>query len=582
MTPSSATGRASAAGAAHRRRAADRRPGRELLRAQPALGLAVVLGAAAAACWLAVAVLLAGVVAAVFLGGEGLAAVTGPILLMVALVLLRGGLLWAQEVLAQRAADHAKHRLRERIARKLVELGPLYARGERAGELVYVAGEAVEALDGYFTRYWPARALSAAVPVMVGLLVLALDPWALLILLFAWPILLLLLALIGIRVRDLTERREREVAWLNGHLLDMLQGLPTLKLFGRSADAAETLRAASARQCAATMDVLRVAFQASLVLEWGAVGGTALVAIETSVRVMTGGLPFYHALAVLLLAPEFFLPLRRLSMEYHAGRAGTAAAQRIHALLAQPAPGRRARVAPFPARHDLRLDRVRVVYEGRAALDGCSLEVAQGQAVALVGPTGAGKTTVVNLLLRFVEPAAGRVEVGGVPLGSLDVERWRSLIAWVPQHPSLFCGSIADNIRLARPHATDDEVVVAARAAQAHGFIEALPAGYATQIGEDGARVSGGERQRLALARAFLKDAPLLVLDEPTSHLDAACQASVLESLGRLQEGRTVILIAHYLPATSPVDLVAVMEAGRVVDVVGRRAGATAGAGSAP
>jgi len=469
-----------AATTAHRRRAAERHPWKELLGAPPTLVVAAGLGAAAAACWLAVAVLLARVVAAVFLGRQGLAAVAGPIVLMAALVLLRGGLLWAGEVLAQRAADGAKHRLRERIARKLVELGPVYVKGERAGELVYIVGEAVEALDGYFTRYWPARALSVAVPVMVGLLVLALDPWALLILLFAWPILLLLLALIGIRVRDLTERRERELAWLNGHLLDMLQGLPTLKLFGRSADAAETIRSASARHCSATMDVLRVAFQSSLVLEWGAVGGTALVAIETSVRVMTGGLPFDHALAALLLAPEFFLPLRKLSLEYHAGKAGAAAAQRIQALLDQPVPARRARVAPLPARHDLLLDRVRVVYEGRAALDGCSLEVTQGQVLALGGPTGAGKTTVVNLLLRFVEPASGRVEIGGVPLGDLDPERWRSRIAWVPQHPSLFHGSIADNIRLARAGATDEEVVAAAHAAQAHDFIAALPAGYAS------------------------------------------------------------------------------------------------------
>jgi len=571
-----------AARTAHRLRAAERHPWKELLQAPPALCLAAALGAAAGACWLALAVLLAQVVAAVFLGRQGLAAVTGPILLMAVLVVLRGGLLWAAEVVAQRAANGAKHRLRGRIARKLVELGPLYARGQRAGELVYAAGEAVETLDGYFTRYWPVRALSALVPVMVGLLVLALDPWALLILLFAWPILLLLLALIGIRVKDLTERRERELAWLNGLMLDMLQGLPTLKLFGRSADAVETIRIAGARHGAATLDVLRVAFQASLVLEWGAVGGTALVAIETSVRVMTGGLPFGHALAVLLLAPEFFLPLRKLSLEYHAGRAGAVAAQRIHALLDQPVPARPRRFAPLPERSDLLLDRVRVIYEGRAALEGCSLKVDHGETVALVGPTGSGKTTVANLLLHFVEPAAGRVEVGGIPLGDLDPTQWRSRIAWVPQHPSLFHGSVADNIRLARPRATDREVVAAARAAQAHVFIEGLPAGYDTQIGEDGARLSGGERQRLALARAYLKDAPVLILDEPTSHLDAPCQESVLGSLRRLGAGRTVILIAHHLPATAAVDLVAVMEAGRVVELVAPRVGAMSAVSSVP
>jgi ATP-binding cassette, subfamily C, bacterial CydD len=541
----------------------------------------VLLAAIGAGCWLALCVLLAQVVGGVFLGHQTLAAMEVPLLGMLGLVLVRGGLLWGGEVAAQRAADALKHGLRARIAARLVALGPAYTRGQRAGELVYVAGEAVEALDAYVTRYLPARALSVVVPLLVALLVLFLDPWALAILLFAWPVLLLLLALIGIRVRDLTERRERELAWMNAHFLDMLRGLPTLELFGRSGDAAATIQRVSTRHAAATMDVLRTAFQSSLVLEWGAVGATAMVAIETSVRVMSGGLPFDHALAALLLAPEFFLPLRKLSLEYHAGRAGAAAASRTHALLDLPEPSRGAGGRRLPSRHDLRFEDVCVAYDrgARPALRGFSLEVADGQMVALVGATGAGKSTVAELLLRFVEPDGGGVEVGGTPLPELDPRMWRTRVAWVPQHPTLFHGTVAENIRLARPEASDHEVVAAAEAAQAHQFILDLPGGYGAGVGEGGARLSGGERQRLALARAFLKDAPLLILDEATSHLDEGSQSLVLDALDRLRRGRTVLLIAHRLEVAAAADLVAVMDAGRVVEV---RPPNLAPAGSAP
>ncbi len=528
----------------------------------------MLLSALGAACWLVCAVLLAQMVASVFLHHRTLAAVARPLLLMLGLVLLRGCLLWAGELVAQQGAERVKHRLRERIGVKLASLGPTYTKRERAGELVYVAGEAVEALDGYLTRYWPARTLSVIVPVLVGLLVLALDPWALTVLLFAWPILLVLLGLIGIRVRELTERRERDLAWINGLFLDLLRGLPTLKLFGRSDDAADTIQRVSERYSAATMDMLRTAFQTSLVLEWGAVGATAMVAIETSVRVMSGGLAFDHALAVLLLTPEFFLPLRRLSLEYHAGRAGAAAASRIQALLDEPLPARPAAGGgrALPVRHDLRFQGVRVAYDGRPALAGFTLEVAEGQAVALVGPTGAGKSTVAALLLGFVEPAQGSVEVGGAALSGIAPERWRTRVAFVPQHPALFGGTIAENIRLARPGATDEEVVAAARMAQADGFVSELPAGYDTQVGDEGGRLSGGERQRVALARAFLREAPVLILDEATSHLDAATQSRVLEALAGFKRGRTVLLIAHRSEVAAIADQVAVMEAGRVVE----------------
>ena len=273
---------------------------------------------------------------------------------------------------------------------------------------------------------------------------------------------------------------------------------------------------------------------------------------------------------MLLLAPEFFVPLRRLSAEYHVGRSGAAAAERVRAILDEPvripepigvAPG------PLPSRFDLRLEDVAVTYDGRtrAALSGCSFEIPHGRTVALVGASGAGKTTVANVLLRFVEPDRGRVTVQGVPLSAIDPVRWRTLVAWVPQLPSLFDGTVAENLRLARPEATQEELVAAAIAANAHGFVEDLPDGYATPIGEGGARLSGGERQRLALARAFLKDAPFVILDEPTSHLDDESESLVLGAISRLVEGRTVLTISHRPEPIAGADVVVMMRAGRAV-----------------
>jgi ATP-binding cassette, subfamily C, bacterial CydD len=531
----------------------------------------MALSFGAAACWIGFALLLSVVVDRVFLGGGPLGSVSWVLVAMIALVLVRGGLLWRSEVVAQRAAEDVKSSLRDRLAAKLVALGPTYTRGERTGELVHRMGEGVEALDGYVARFRPARVLAAVVPVVVGLVVLAIDLWTVTILLVTGPVLVLLLGLIGHRVRDQTRRRERELAWMSAHFLDVLRGLTTLKLFGRSAEQADTIAAIGRRYGSAAMDVLRTAFQTTLVLEWGATAATALVAIEASVRLMAGELAFGRALALLLLAPEFFAPIRRLSAEYHAGRAGSAAASRIYEIL--DVPGRLA--APLvgsglPSRFDVRFEGVRVAFEdgGRVALDGCSFEISEGSALALVGPTGAGKTTVANLLLRFVEPDAGRVVVGGLPLARIDAARWRTRVAHVPQHPYLFHGSVAENLRLGRPDASDDELIAAAMAANAHGFVSRLPNGYDTPVGEAGFRLSGGERQRLAIARAFLRDAPLLVLDEPTANLDEESGETVLDALRALARSRTVLLISHRPEPLLVADRIVSMNEGRVVDIL--------------
>ena len=539
--------------------------------ARRTLGVATALSFGATGCWIGFALVLSVVVDRVFLHGGSLGSVSTLLVAMVGLVLSRGGLVWGGEVVAQRAAEDVKTSLRDRLADKLVALGPTFSRGERTGELVHTMGEGVEALDGYVARFRPARALAALVPVSVALVVLAIDPWTVTILLVTGPVLVLLLELIGRRVRDQTRLRERELAWMSAHFLDVLRGLSTLKLFGRSAEQADTIAEVGRRYGSSTMDVLRTAFQTTLVLEWGATAATALVAIEASVRLMGGELSFGRALAVLLLTPEFFAPIRKLSAEYHAGRAGTAAASRVYEILDEPG-----RVGPpvagsrLPPRLDVAFEDVRVAFEddARFALDGCSLEIPEGSVVALVGPTGAGKSTVANVLLRFVEPNEGRVVVGGLPLAGVDPTQWRTRVAHVPQHPYLFHGSVADNLRLARPTASEAELIAAAEASNAHGFVSELPTGYDTPVGEGGARLSGGERQRLAIARAFLRDAPLLILDEPTANLDQESTEAVLEALRALARSRTVLLISHRPEPVLLADRVVSLSSGRVVDVL--------------
>ena len=561
-------------------RALERRVMAEHRGARRTLAFATALAFGAAACWIGFALLLSIVVDRVFLDGGTLGSVFAELAGMVGLVLARALLLWGSETVAQRAAEDVKTSLRVRLAEKLIALGPTYTRGERTGELVHTMGEGVEAIDGYVTRFRPARALAVVGPVVVGLLVLAIDPWTVTILVVTGPVLVLLLSLIGRRVRDQTRRRERELGWMSAHFLDVLRGLMTLKLFGRSVEQAETIAAVGRRYGSSTMDVLRTAFQTTLVLEWGATAATALVAIETSVRLMAGELSFGRALAVLLLAPEFFAPIRRLSTEYHAGRAGAAATSRIYDVLDEPGrPASPAQAARLPSRFDVRFEDVRVAFDGggRVALDGCSFEIPEGSVGGLVGPTGAGKTTVANVLLRFVEPDAGRVVVGGLPLAEIDPARWRTLVAHVPQHPYLFQGSVADNVRLAKPDASDGELIAAATAANAHGFVSRMPNGYDTPVGEAGFRLSGGERQRLAIARAFLRDAPLLILDEPTANLDEESGETVLDALRALARSRTVLLISHRPEPILLADRIVSLESGRVADVL-----TTTASGSGP
>ena len=538
--------------------------------ARLALILTVGLGLLAGVVVVGQAYLLSRAVSRAFLGGQGLDRLHSLLAAFLGLSLARGALTWGSDAAAGRIAGRVKGELRQRLAAHLVELGPAYVRGERSGELTNTLVEGIEALDAYVRQYLPQLALAALVPLTVLLFVFPLDWISGLVLLFTAPLIPLFMVLIGNTADALTRRQWTALSRLSAHFLDVLQGLATLKLLGRSREQVQDIAQVSDQFRQMTMGVLRVAFLSALALELVATISTAIVAVQIGLRLLYGQLAFADAFFVLLLAPEFYLPLRTLGTRFHAGMEGVAAAQRIFdiletpSLVSSPPAGR---CQPLPSEMHLRFEGVHYAYDAgqRPALRDLDLEIAPGEKVALVGPSGAGKSTVAYLLLRFLEPQSGTIRVAGRALHDLDAAAWRQRLAWVPQDPFLFQGTVADNIRLGRPDAPFERVRWAARQAQAQAFIEALPQGYDTPLGERGFRLSGGEAQRIALARAFLKDAPLLILDEATANLDPEVEDLVQGAIERLLQGRTALIIAHRLGTVRHADRIVVLGEGRVL-----------------
>jgi ATP-binding cassette subfamily C protein CydD len=517
---------------------------------------------------------LARVINDVFLEGSTLPQVRPLFLVLLVLSLARAGLSWGSEVTASRVTGRVKTDLRERLSAHLLALGPAYTHGERSGELTNTVVEGVEALDAYFSQYLPQLALATLVPLTILLFVFPRDTLTGLVLLLTAPLIPIFMILIGNVAEQMTRRQWTSLSRMSAHFLDVLQGLTALKLLGRSLDQIQTIAQISDQFRRATLGVLRVAFLSALVMEMVAAISTAVVAVEVGLRVLYGRMVFEEAFFILLLAPEFYLPLRNLSTRFHASMAGVEAAQRIYEVLWVKAEAKvKAKVGAeddldLNLSLNLNLNNIHYAYDDgeRPALRGISFQIAPGQKVALVGPSGAGKSTVAHLLLRFIEPDGGTITVDGVPLQHVPIRTWRAQVAWVPQNHYLFHASVAENIRLARPDAGLDEVVWAAEQAHAHDFIRALPQGYDTLVGERGARLSGGQAQRIALARAFLKDAPLLVLDEATANLDPEDQARIQDSMERLMGGRTALFIAHRLPTVYRADQIVVMADGRAVE----------------
>jgi ATP-binding cassette subfamily C protein CydD len=516
---------------------------------------------------------LSQIVARVFLSHETLTGVRDGLVWLLLVILLRSLFSFIADYSAGRMAVQLKIKLREALFDHLLALGPSFTQGEQTGELANAALQGVESLDAYFSQYLPQIALAVLVPVIVLATVFPLDLLTALVLVLTAPLIPIFMVLIGKRSEELTKHQFSALSRMSAQFLDMLQGLTTLKQFNRSRQQAEKVASVSQQYAATTMDVLRVTFLSAFALELIATLSTAVVAVQIGLRLLYGGLEFEQAFFILIITPEFYLALRMLGTRYHAGMTGVNAARRIAEVLDIPLPDANinsgGKLLPELDRpYTLEFHQVGFSYPARntLALDRVSFRFQSGQQIALVGASGSGKSTVVQLLLRFYAPRSGEILLNGTPLEQYDLEMWRNQVAWVSQTPHIFHASIAENLKLANPSASEAELWRALERAELADFVRSLPDGLETAAGEQGARLSGGQAQRLALARAFLKNAPFLILDEPTAHLDPEQETRLEDITRRLCQGRTVLVVAHRLRTIQNADQILVMDGGSVVE----------------
>ncbi len=533
-----------------------------------------IFGVLTAICIVAQASFTARIVNNVFLLKQALPQLQTALFILLGILALRALLVGGGEVMTNAVSCVVKSDLRHRLFSHIFRLGPLYIKGERSGEIVNTTADGIESLDAYFIQFFPQAAATLIIPTVVLITVFRIDLISGIVLLVTWPILPFFMTLIGIQANAMTKKRFQVLSLLSAHFLDVLQGLTTLKLFGRTRIQEETIRRVSERYGDVTMKVLRVAFLSSFVMEMGSTLSTGVVAVEIGLRLLYGSIPFEPAFFVLLLAPEFYLPLRSLGTQFHASMESAASAERIFDILETPPPttaeSSTATVADMTPHRSLAFEDVHYSYPSTdkdtisEALKGITFEVLAGQKVAFVGASGAGKTTIASLLLRFMEPTQGHIMVNGRPIQDVTAQVWRTQVAWQPQNPYVFNTTVAENIRMGRADAAMEEVIRAAQKADIHDFIQTLPHGYETVIGERGARLSGGQVQRLSLARAFLKDAPILLLDEATSTLDVESEEQVFRTIDEVMKNRMVLVIAHRLNTVRNADQIIVVQDGRI------------------
>lgn len=486
---------------------------------------------------------------------------------MASIVILRSLLAWGVEQVRFAAASGLKVAIRDRLLEQIQGLGIAWQRTVQTGDVVNTLIDAVEAVERYYGQYLPQVALAVAIPGAILVVVAPIDWISGLILLVTAPLIPVFMILIGRGAERLNQRQWRDMGRLSGHFLDALRGLTTLKLFNLGRREARLIERLSDEYRRNTLAVLRVAFLSSLVLEFLATMGIAMVAVIVGFRLLWGEISFESAFLVLLLAPEFYLPLRAMGTVYHARMEAIGAAEGIVSVLETPAlhwTGKRQNGIVGRA-VELRARGLCYAYpDGTTALSGINLDMAPGETVAVVGPSGSGKTTLGLIMLGLLCPQQGVLEANGIPIHTMDIEYWRRRGAWVPQQPYLFSGTVADNLRLGCPDATADELWGALRTAQAEKFVSDLPHGLDTQIGERGVRLSGGEVQRLAIARALVRDAAFVVLDEISAHLDAENERRLTNAIRALGRGRNLLIIAHRLATVCEADRILVLNRGRI------------------
>ncbi len=515
--------------------------------------------------------LLSSLLDAVFLQGADLARVlpllSGLFLIGLGRALASGGM----EILAGWMAVGIKEKLRLRLVKGIFSAGPAPFQRENSGEISNTITNGIESLDAYYSQYLPQLAVAALIPFAILISVFPLDWLSGVVFLLTAPLIPFFMVLIGKGSEAVTRRQWQSLSRMSAFFLDTLQGLRELKQWNRSLDHAERLARVTDEYRSTTMNVLRITFISALVLELVATISTAVVAVQIGLRLLYGMMNFEQAFLILLLAPEFYQPMRLLGQRFHAGMSGITAAGRIFKLpMLQSEEHEKRGGSPllFKAGDVIRFENVTFRYPDREeqALKGIDFEWKFGETVALVGSSGSGKTTIARLVMGFIQPNEGVVRISQYSLTEIDLEVWRSQIAWVGQRPYIMNASLLENLRFAKPQCSSGEIQQALRLANLEEVVARLPQGLETPIGEAGAKLSSGELQRVSLARAFLRDAPIVVLDEPTAHLDAGLEEMLESSLERLCRNKTVMIIAHRLPTVMRADQILVLRDGQIVE----------------
>lgn len=485
-------------------------------------------------------------------------------------ILLRAGTMLGSEVSACRLAINIKQHLRNMYFQHIMRLGPSFVNNQQSADLVNNAAQGIEALDAYFSQYLPQIVLAALIPISILVVVLPVDPLSGFIMALTAPLIPIFMILIGKGSEIVTRHQWSALTRLSTYFLDTLQGLRELKQLGQSAARVRTISTKAETYRKTTMQVLRVTFLSAFVLEFLATLSTAVIAVQIGLRALYGNLTFHDAFFILLLAPEFYMPLRLLGQRFHAGMTGIIAARDIYKILEIPVPEEAAdpiQVMPSETQ-TIRFEQVSYSYPGRdaLALANISFQIHPGERVALVGASGAGKSTIAQLLMGFMQPDQGKIYYGSSDLAEIEPVAWRKLITWVPQQPFLFNTSFRNNITLSDQTVSDQELMSAILAARLEDVLENLPQGLDTPLGECGSRLSGGQAQRVALARAFLKQSSIVVLDEPTAHLDVQLEDRLDDAIQQIYAQKTVLVIAHRLQTVIHADRILVLEDSKIVE----------------
>ncbi|GIV66016.1 MAG: thiol reductant ABC exporter subunit CydD [Chloroflexota bacterium] len=515
--------------------------------------------------------LLSQVLNSVFLEGRNLSEISPWLISLLIVGGLRAAAAGGIEVISGWLAVRIKENLRHTLVNRLLDAGPAFIQHENSGEISNTFLNGVDALDAYYSQYLPQLLIAAITPLTILLIVFPLDWLSGLIFLLTAPLVPFFMVLIGKGSESVTRRQWQSLSRMSAFFLDTLQGLRELKQWNRSEGHAERIAEVAENYRRKTMAVLRITFMSALVLELVATISTAVVAVQVGLRLLYGWMQFEQAFVILLLAPEFYQPLRVLGQRFHAGMSGVSAAHRIFGLLDSLPPSNktiRQGVPLFERGGIIRFEKVTFQFPARevATLRDLDFEIRYGETVALVGKSGSGKTTLASLLMGFIQPQKGQIRINHVSLAEVDPCSWRQQIAWVGQRPYVMHGTLRDNLLLAAPQAGEAALKKAIQFAQLDEVIARLPQGLDTCLGEQEAKLSSGEVQRLALARAFLKNAPIVILDEPTAHLDASLEQALEESILHLCKGRTALLIAHRLPTVMRADRILVFRDGRLVE----------------